>query len=58
MQTKDRNGLKGKPVGEGCGYNFKKSSNRGLSLSWMCLKRQKRVEGKFTRPRVFVCGMN
>lgn len=55
MQTKDRNGLKDNPVGEGYGYHVKKSSERGLNLSWMCLKSQKRVEGKFTRPTVFVC---
>lgn len=55
MQTKDRNGLKATPVGEGYGYNFKQSSVRGLHLSWMCQMSQKRVEGKFTRPTVFVC---
>lgn len=37
MQMKDRNGLKDYPFGEGCGFNFKKSSVRGLHLSWMCL---------------------
>lgn len=55
MQTKDRNGLKDIPVGEGYSYNFKQSSDRGLYLSWMCLMSQKRVEGKFTRPTVFIC---
>lgn len=44
MQTKDRNGLKDNPVGEGYGFNFKKSSDEGLHLSWMCLTSQKRLK--------------
>lgn len=55
MQPKDRNGLKDSPTGEGCGFNLKKSSVRVLHLSWLCPMSLKRVEGKFTRPTMFVC---
>lgn len=55
MQMKERNRLTDNPVGEGYDYNFKESFERCMNLSWMCLKCQKRVEGKFTRPAVFIC---
>lgn len=55
MQTKERNRLKDNPVGEGYDYNFKESFDRCMKLSWMCLKCQNRVEGKFTRPTVLIC---
>lgn len=44
MQTKDRNGLKDNPVGEGYGFNFKKSSDEDFlwCISAECVWRVKK----------------
>lgn len=55
MRTKERKKLKDNPVGEDYGYNSKESFDRCMNLGRMCLKCQKRAEGKFTRPTVFIC---